>query len=161
MMRSLHLLRSSRLLLSPRLPNHSTHGQQPAMWLLPRLFSSHKNDPNAWMVQAELDAIAATNAKASKQGTMNDQMMNKFQHELDGEKVHNAIKLQDKLKLIIQKCHDARSGAVDTRGRKLYSALRKKALQMRQDLITQREAAGMSSDAAGIVEAAFPIPPNV
>jgi hypothetical protein len=158
MMRSLHLLRSSRLLvLSPRHPT-----QPPMLSLLPRrLFSSNKNNPNDWMVQAEQDAIAATNAKAAKQGTINDQMMNKLKHELDSEKVHNAIKLEDKLKLMIQKCHEARSGAVDTRGRKLYSALRKKALQTRQDLITQREAAGMVLDAAGIVEAAFPIPPNV
>jgi hypothetical protein len=157
MMRSLHLLRSSRLLvLSPRHPT-----QPPMLSLLPRLFSSNKNNPNDWMVQAEQDATAGTNAKAAKQGTINDQMMNKLKHELDSEKVHNAIKLEDKLKLMIQKCHEARSGAVDTRGRKLYSALRKKALQTRQDLITQREAAGMVLDAAGIVEAAFPIPPNV
>ena len=153
MIRSLHLLRSSRLLVTPRRhPN-------PRM-LAPRLFSS-KNDPNDWMVQAEHEAISATNARAAKSGTTNDQMMSKLQHELDTEKVHNAIKLEDKLKMIIQKCHDARSGAVDTRGRTLYSALRKKALQTRQDLITQREAAGMSSDATGIVEAAFPIPPQV
>jgi hypothetical protein len=130
------------------------------MMLSPRLFSNKKN-PNDWMVQAEQEAIAATNARSAKEGTVNDQMMNKLKHELDSEKVHNAIKLEDKLKLIIEKCHDARSGAVDTRGRTLYSALRKKALQTRQDLITQREAAGMLSDAAGIVEAAFPIPASV
>jgi hypothetical protein len=130
------------------------------MMLSPRLFSNKKN-PNDWMVQAEQEAIAATNARSAKEGTVNDQMMNKLKHELDSEKVHNAIKLEDKLKLIIEKCHDARSGAVDTRGRTLYSALRKKALQTRQDLITQREAAGMLSDAAGIVEAAFPIPAPV
>jgi 5'-deoxynucleotidase YfbR-like HD superfamily hydrolase len=128
--------------------------------LPPRLFSS-KNNPNDWMVQAEQEAIAATNARAAKQGTANNQMMNKLQHEMDAEKVHNAIKLEDKLKMLIQKCNEARSGAVDTRGRTLYSALRKKALQTRQDLITQREAAGMLSDAAGIVEAAFPIPAQV
>jgi hypothetical protein len=128
--------------------------------LLPRLFSNKKN-PNDWMVQAEQEAIATTNARAAKQGTANDHMMNKLQHELDSEKVHNTNKLEDKLKMLIEKCNDARSGAVDTRGRTLYSALRKKALQTRQDLITQRESLGMLTDAAGIVEAAFPIPAKV
>jgi hypothetical protein len=113
------------------------------------------------MAQTEKEAISATNAKAAEQGTVNDQMMNKLTHELDSEKVHNAIKLEDKLKIMIQQCHETRSDAVDTRGRTLYNALRKKALQTRQDLITQREAAGMLSDAAGIVEASFPIPESV
>jgi hypothetical protein len=124
---------------------------------LPRLFSS-KND---WMAQADNEAIAATNARAAEQGTVNDQMMNKLQHELDSEKIHNAVKLEDKLKILIQKCDEAKPGAVDTRGRTLYTALRKKALQTRQDLITQRETAGMLSDAADVVEATFPIPEQV
>lgn len=113
------------------------------------------------MVQAELEAISATNARAAKQGTVNDRMMNTLQHELDSEKVSHAIKLDDKLKRLIQQCNAARSGAIDKRGRMVYSALRKKALQTRQDLVTQREAAGMLADAAGVVEAAFPIPPPV
>lgn len=145
-----HLLRSFRLILTPR-KWHPTDG-------LLRLFSSKKPD---WMIEAELEAITATNARAAKQGTVNDRMMNKLQHELDSEKISHAIKLDDKLKTLIRKCHDARSGAVDKRGRMVYSALRKKALQTRQDLITQREAAGMLSDAAATVEAAFPIPPQV
>jgi hypothetical protein len=128
--------------------------------ILPRLFSG-KNNPNDWMVQAEQESIAATNARAAKQGTANDHMMNKLQHELDSEKMHNTVKLEDKLKVLIQKCNEARSGAVDTRGRTLFSALRKKALQTRQDLISQRESAGMLTDAANIVETAFPIPAQV
>jgi hypothetical protein len=130
------------------------------MMPLPRLFSN-KNDPNDWMVQAENEAIAAGNARAAKEGNANTQMMNQLQHEFDSEKVSHAIKLEDKLKGLIQKCHEARPDAVDTRGRTLYSALRKKALQTRQDLITQREAAGMLTDAAGIVESSFPIPEAV
>jgi 5'-deoxynucleotidase YfbR-like HD superfamily hydrolase len=129
------------------------------MGLSSRLFSS--NNPNDWMAQANKDAISDTKARTNKQGDVNDQFMNKLQHELDSEKVHNAVKLEDKLKDLIQKCNDARSGAVDTRGRTLYSALRKKALQTRQDLITQRETAGMLSDAAGIVESSYPIPEAV
>jgi hypothetical protein len=128
--------------------------------ILPRLFSG-KNNPNDWMVQAEQESIAATNARAAKQGTANDHMMNKLQHELDSEKMHNTVKLEDKLKVLIQKCNEARSGAVDTRGRTLFSALRKKALQTRQDLISQRESAGMLTDAANIVDTAFPIPAQV
>lgn len=133
--------------------------KQPIMIMLQhRQFATKKPD---WMVQAEIEAIAATNARAAKAGTANDHMMSKIQHELDGEKISNSIRLQDKLKDVIDKCHKARAGAVDTRGRMVYNTIRKKALQLRQDLITQKEAAGMMTDATSTVEAAFPIPGSV
>jgi hypothetical protein len=113
------------------------------------------------MAQAEREAIAATNARAAEMGTANDQMMGKLKHEMDSEKISHAIKLEDKLKQFILKCNQARPGAVDKQGRMVYSAIRKKAMMTRNELITQREASGMTTDAAGIVEAAFPIPPQV
>jgi hypothetical protein len=113
------------------------------------------------MIEAELEAISATNARAAKSGTANDTMMSKLTHEMASERVSNALKLEEKLRTLLQKCQDARSGATDTRGRKIYSTLRKKASEMRQELITQREAAGMVTDAATVVEAAFPLPPRV
>lgn len=124
-----------------------------------RCFATTNDKKPDWMQQAELDAIAATNARAAKQGTANDVMMGKLKHELDGEIISNAIKLEEKLKITIRKCHDAKSASmVDARGRMVYNAIRKKALALRQDLITQKEAAGMSTDAASFVEAAYPIP---
>ncbi|CAB9510470.1 expressed unknown protein [Seminavis robusta] len=115
-----------------------------------------------WMIEAELEAIAATNARAIKQGTANDVVMGKLKHELDREIISNAIKLEEKLVMIIQKCNDAKSGAmVDARGRAVYNALRKKALATRQDLITQKEAAGMVTDATSMVESAHPIPASM
>ena len=121
-----------------------------------RSLSSKKQQPE-WMRQAEAEAISATNARAAASGTANDVMMAKLSHELDGERVANALKLEDRLKQIIDKTNAATSR--DATGRKIYSALRKKALQTRQELITQREASGMSKNAADTVEAAFPIPP--
>ena len=144
MLRLLPLLRSSRFPPSARY----------CRTRYCRYLSSKKLD---WMQQAEADAIKATNDRAATSGSANDVMMSKLSHELDGERVSNAIKMEDKLKQIIAKCHSATSR--DATGRKIFSALRKKALQTRQDLITQREASGMSKDAANTVEAAFPIPP--
>jgi hypothetical protein len=113
------------------------------------------------MIEAELEATAATNARAAKQGTANDRMMSKLTHELDSEKISHATKLQEKLKDLIQKCQNARSGATDARARTVYNAIRKKALQTRQELISQKEAAGMVTDATNLVEAQFPIPASV
>jgi hypothetical protein len=113
------------------------------------------------MIEAELEAISATNARAAKSGTANDTMMSKLTHEMASERVSNALKLEEKLGTLLAKCEDARSGATDARGRKLFNALRKKASEMRQELITQREAAGMVTDAATVVETAFPLPPRV
>jgi hypothetical protein len=142
MMHRLHLL------VTPRL---STRGP-----MLSRLFTTKKRPD--WMVEAELDAIAATNARAAKQGTANNITMSKLQHDLDSERVPNAIKLEDKLVAIIKKCKEATASATDAHGCMVYNTLQKKALQTRQDLITQKEAAGMALDATSIVENAYPIP---
>jgi hypothetical protein len=118
-----------------------------------------------WMQQAELEAIAATKDRALKGGNISasDHMMNKLTNEMDQERISNAMKLQDKLKILIDKCHQHKGAATtdNPRGRAVYSALRKKALGLRQDLISQKEAAGMITDAANVVEQAFPIPPGV
>jgi len=113
------------------------------------------------MVQAELDAIAATNSRAASQGTANDVAMGKLNHEFQGERVSSVLRMEDKLKILIQKCNALRSGATDPAGRKLYSAIRKKCLENRQALITQREAAGMTKDAARTVESMYVVPPAV
>lgn len=123
-----------------------------------RRLGTHKPE---WMRLAEEEAIAATNARAMSQGTAQDVMMNRLTHELDSERVSNAVKLEERLRQLIAKAGAARGKATDSMGRKVYSAVRKKCLEARQDLITQREAAGMATDAASSVEAAFPIPPPV
>jgi hypothetical protein len=125
-----------------------------------RLFTTTTKKPE-WMVQAEQEAIAATNARAAKQGTANDVAMSRFKHEIGSEQISNTVKLQDKLNQLIQKANELKSGATDQKGRMVYTAVRKKALALRQDLITQREAAGMATDATSAVEAAFPIPASV
>ena len=156
-----HLARTTRLASRTRVVRVSLAVIiEPSICSCSRSFATDKKPD--WMIEAELEAIAATNARAIKQGTANDVVMGKLKHELDGEIISNAIKLEEKLVMIIQKCKDARSGAmVDARGRAVYNALRKKALATRQDLITQKEAAGMVTDATSMVESAYPIPASM
>ena len=89
-------------------------------------------------------------------GTPNDVMMNKLTHELQGERIANAAKMEDRLRQLIVKVNESRE--LEYSHPMVYKAVRKKALDVMQDLITQREAAGMNKDAAALVEAMFPIP---
>jgi hypothetical protein len=114
-----------------------------------------------WMVQAELDSVASVAARAAKGGSVNDRLMNQLTHEFDSERVRNTVNMEDRLKQLLIKLNGARPGAVDDRGRKLYNAIRKRCLDSRQELITQRESAGLGKDAAGIVEQMFFIPAAV
>ena len=122
-----------------------------------RPFSANKRPE--WMIQAEQEALAASSARAVS--TPNGRMMDKLTHEFNSERVSNSVRLEDKLKQLIAKANQAKSGATDKKGRMVYTAIRKKALETRQDLITQREAAGMATDATSAVEAAYPIPTPV
>jgi len=127
-----------------------------------RLLSKKSTEKPEWMVQAELDAIAATNSRAG--AGANDVMMNKLTHELQGERVSSMVKMEDKLKRLIAKCTSLHSDDTtfdSPEGRKLYSAIRKQCLDDRQNLITQREASGMTKDAAVVVETMYVIPPAV
>jgi len=111
-----------------------------------------------WMVQAELDAIAANKGRQAAGGSAGDVMMSKLEHEFQGERVSNAIKLEDKLKMLIKKCKENRGDA------KLFNAIRKRALAARQDLIAQREAAGLAKNSvlnAATIERTFPIPASM
>ena len=119
------------------------------------LFATNKKPD--WMVQAEIDAITANKGRQLG-GSPGDVMMSKLEHEFQGERVSNAMKLEDKLRLLIKKCNENRG---DT---KLFNAIRKRALAARQDLIVQREAAGMAKNSAlnaETVERTFPIPASM
>ena len=113
-----------------------------------------------WMLQAELDALAATKSKVNSQGSPNDVMMGKLTVELQGERISNAVKLEDKLRQLIEKANAARARATDAIGRKVFTAVRKKCLETRQELIMQKEAAGMVGGAAAaeVIERSFAIP---
>mmetsp|Transcript_32747 Transcript_32747/g.64888 ORF Transcript_32747/g.64888 Transcript_32747/m.64888 type:complete len:147 (+) Transcript_32747:60-500(+) len=120
------------------------------------LFATNKKPD--WMVQAEIDAITANKGRQTAGGSPGDVMMGKLEHEFQGERVSNAMKLEDKLRLLIKKCSENRG---DT---KLFNAIRKRALAARQDLIVQREAAGMAKNSAlnaETVERTFPIPASM
>jgi len=81
-------------------------------------------------------------------------------NEFQGERVHNSKKLEDKLRMLIEKCNETRGGD----NTKLFNAIRKRAMATRQELIVQREAAGMAKNSvqnAEMVEATFPIPASM
>jgi len=96
-----------------------------------------------------MDAIAAN------KGGGGSSVMGKLENEFQGERVHNAMKLENKLRTLIAKCKENRGDA------KLFNAIRKRAIATRQELIVQREAAGMAKNSqqnTATVEATFPIP---
>jgi hypothetical protein len=115
------------------------------------LFATKKLD---WMDQAEMDASKAKMAG----GNPTDIIMGQLEHELQGERVSGAMKLEDKLRSLIKKCDENKG---DT---KLFNAIRKRALVAREELTVQREAAGMAKDSAlnaATIEATFPIPASM
>eukprot|EP00588_Corethron_pennatum_P000026 CAMPEP_0194294412 /NCGR_PEP_ID=MMETSP0169-20130528/50594_1 /TAXON_ID=218684 /ORGANISM="Corethron pennatum, Strain L29A3" /LENGTH=109 /DNA_ID=CAMNT_0039043261 /DNA_START=1 /DNA_END=330 /DNA_ORIENTATION=+ len=104
------------------------------------------------MVQAEIDAITARKGRQTTGGSPGDVMMGKLEHEFQVERVSNAMKLEEKLRSLITKCSENRG---DT---ELFNATRKRALAARQDLIVQREAAGMAKNAALNAETVEDVP---
>jgi len=120
-----------------------------------RLFATKQPD---WMFQAEIEAIAANKGRQVSGGSPGDAVMSKLENEFQGERVHNTMKLEDKLRMIITKCEENRGDA------KLFNAIRKRAIATRHELIVQREAAGMAKNSvqnAATVEATFPIPADM
>lgn len=110
-----------------------------------------------WMVAAEREAATAAKAKLGVgTGSAGDVMMGKLEHEMQGEKVGQTLRTEEKLRRLITKLEGSRGGDPQ-----VFALIRKRALAARQDLVTQRDLAGMNKDSqenARIVEAAFPIP---
>jgi hypothetical protein len=83
-------------------------------------------------------------------------MMGKLEHEFQEERVGNALKSEERLRMLIEKCRE--NGHDST----LFNALRKRAIAARQELVQQREAAGMAKNSqhnAETIQMLFPIPP--
>jgi hypothetical protein len=87
-------------------------------------------------------------------GSPGDVMMSKVSREFAAEGVSMAVKQEDKLKILLSKMGQTRDISV-------FNTLRKKALEVRQHIITQRESAGLAKDSnlsRSVVEELFPIP---
>jgi len=111
-----------------------------------------------WMQQAEAEARASAKGRTSVAAgeSPSSHLMDKLEHEMQGERVQHATNLTDKLTNLIAKCHE------NAGNRAVYSALRSRAISTRQELIVQREASGMALDQqvnTANIEAQFPIPP--
>jgi hypothetical protein len=109
-----------------------------------------------WMAQVEADAIAARRGRRYQAATaVNEVALGRLEHEFKAARVQNASSLSDRVRNLIAKCDAHRGNAT------LFNAIRKRALAARQELIAQREAAGLAKDGqanAAAVEATFPIP---
>ena len=112
----------------------------------------------SWQQQAEAEARGVSKGRSSVAAgeSPSTYLMDKLNHEMQGERVMHANTLDDRLRNLIAKCH------ANTGNRDVYAALRKRAISTRQELIVQREASGMALDQqmnATNIEALFPIPP--
>ena len=82
-------------------------------------------------------------------------MMSKVSREFQQEGASLAKSQEDKLVILLKKLPALRSQKAT------YNTVRKKALEVRQNMITQREAAGLSKDSnegRKVIEGLFPIP---
>ena len=82
-------------------------------------------------------------------------LQGKLEHEMKAEKVGNTLRQEDKLRLLLTQLEASRGDP------QVFALIRARALEARQDLITQRDLAGLNKDShlnARLVEAAFPIP---
>ena len=100
--------------------------QSPTLCILSanRLYttSACTNQALDWKKQAEMEAIAATKGRTSVHAGISPatHMIDKLEHEFQGERVANATNLTERLQQLIAKCH-ANAG-----NRAVYSTLRKK-----------------------------------
>jgi 3-polyprenyl-4-hydroxybenzoate decarboxylase len=82
-------------------------------------------------------------------------MMGKVAKEFQAEGASLAVKQEDKLKEVMKKMNKVSGNAL------MFNTLRKKAIEVRQNIITQRELAGLAKDATlsrKVIEDLFPIP---
>ena len=108
-----------------------------------------------WMKDAEREARAAAQNKVGGGGNPGDVMMDKLQHEFSKEGAGHAKSQEDRLTVLLGKMSSQRGSPT------IYNAIRKKAIECRQNIIVQREAAGMnknSDEGRKVVENLFPIP---
>ena len=108
-----------------------------------------------WMKDAEREARAAAQNKVGGGGNPGDVMMDKLKHEFSKEGAEHAKSQEDRLTVLLGKMNSQRGSPT------IYNAIRKKAIACRQNIIVQREAAGMnknSDEGRKVVENIFPIP---
>jgi hypothetical protein len=125
--------------------------------------SSSSSKPE-WMIAAENEARAAQGNKSGAgmyqdgPSSMENTFMNSLKHDISSESVSNTSRLQTKLENMIKKLHAFPSTATSRQKQQEYDQLRRDAVDMRNQLIIQREAAGFTRDNTSVIETAHPIP---
>jgi hypothetical protein len=117
-----------------------------------------------WMIAAENEARAAQgNRGGSGSGlyqngpsSVENTFMNSLKHDIGSESVSNTARLQRKVEEHISKLKSLPMNTPAQEGE--YDKLRKKAVELRNQLIIQRDAAGFTTDNTSVIESAYPIP---
>lgn len=109
-----------------------------------------------WMIEAEREARAAQGHKTNTLSSRENTVMDSLQHEMKSESVSNTSRVQSVLE---RQLNDLKVMKTDTVAQKVaFDELRNKALQTRNQLITQREAAGFTQENSNVIESMYPIP---
>ena len=108
-----------------------------------------------WMVEAEREAIAATQARAEKLTPMAKYVEKEAPAEVEKpeEKLAILIRALDTARERVSASPPASRAAAVTS----FNAMRKRAMTARQEVITQRETAGLARDLNNVIETEFPI----
>ena len=115
---------------------------------------------SSWEQEVEREALAAAQNKGmdGASGLSPGEMLaNKVSREFQAEGAHLAKSQEDRLRDLLRKMEGVRGSGG---GGAAFNALRKKALEVRQGVITQREAAGLSKnqdEGRKLIEGLFPI----
>lgn len=104
--------------------------------------------------EAEAQQMAGSRGGEGGRGTSHDLFESKLRHELAAESVSNTSRMQSKLEKLLAGLDDRSEDAAAFNQRRL------ECISARQDLLAQREAAGLlQQQHVDAVEKAFPIPP--
>ena len=120
-----------------------------------RPFSGGSTDKPQWQLDAEAEAqqLVGSRGREGGRGSSHDLFESKLKHELAVESVSNTSRMQSKLERLLAGLEERREDAA------AFNRHRLECISARQDLIAQREAAGLLQE--GHVEAlerAYPIP---
>ena len=115
-----------------------------------------------WMIAAENEARAAQGTRSGAglyqngPSSVENTFMNSLKHDIGSESVSNTARLQAKFEEVVKKL---KSMSTESSSQKIkFDRVRKTAIDLRNQLIIQREVAGFTTDNTSVIETAFPIP---
>jgi hypothetical protein len=116
--------------------------------------SSKKPD---WVIAAENEARAAQGNKYAGSSSVNNTFMSSLQHDMSSETVSATTRLQTKLEAQVTKLKALPEPKTSAQKME-FDEMRKIAVGFRNELVVQRESAGLTHGNEDAVRSAFPIP---